>query len=127
MSELERHYLLFCARLQRVGVVRAAGETADEFGTRAARALRREVDEIERISALYNELAYGSAAHGAADQHPGGRIQAPGAAISPRAQLNTLQAVGRVNPSGAAAHSRGCRRCAGAKNTMLTTAGGETR
>lgn len=66
VSELERHYLLFCARLQRVGVVRAAGETADEFGTRAARALRREVDEIERISALYNELAYGSAAHGAA-------------------------------------------------------------
>ena len=57
-SEIQRCYLLFCDKLARAGVIRAPGETPDQFSARAVRSLRSSSGQIERITRLYGELAY---------------------------------------------------------------------
>jgi transglutaminase-like putative cysteine protease len=62
LSTIDRHYLLFCDKLERAGVIRRPGETPDQFCARAVRALRLANDDIEQITGIYNELAYQTAA-----------------------------------------------------------------
>jgi hypothetical protein len=54
----DKHYLTFCARLAKLGVERQSGEAPGVFALRAAEELPAAAGDIERITALYDDLAY---------------------------------------------------------------------
>lgn len=54
----DRLYLRFCDRMARIGVVRGAGESPDEFALRAAQQVPRLADPINEVTRLYTALAY---------------------------------------------------------------------
>lgn len=58
VSVLDKWYLRFCARIANAGVQRDIGETPAEFGARAANALPDRAQQIETITAMYDQLAY---------------------------------------------------------------------
>ena len=58
MSPLDKQYLLFCDRLATLGVTRQPGETPAQFAVRSGRLLPALSPQLERITSLYNELAY---------------------------------------------------------------------
>lgn len=58
VNRLDKHYRLFCDRMARLGLVRAPGETPDQFLTRAEEALPAFADKLQRITGLYSDLAY---------------------------------------------------------------------
>jgi len=58
VSALDRYYLAFCAKLEKLGLVRAAGETPGDFSVRAGNALPELAADIEKITGLYSEMAY---------------------------------------------------------------------
>jgi hypothetical protein len=62
---LDRHYLLFCERLAKLGVTRRNGEGPAAFADRASRELPAFAEDVARITGLYNRLAYDPAGQGA--------------------------------------------------------------
>jgi hypothetical protein len=58
VSPLDKYYRLFCGRMAGLGLVRAPGETPGQFAQRAVEALPGFTEELQRITGLYNELAY---------------------------------------------------------------------
>lgn len=58
MSPADKAYLLFCDKLSRVGVTREVGESPLQYGARAARNMRPEASQIEKITQLYGTIAY---------------------------------------------------------------------
>lgn len=58
VSPLDKYYRMFCDRMAGLGVVRGPGETPGEFAQRAMEALPGFTEELQRITGLYNELAY---------------------------------------------------------------------
>jgi len=61
VSPLDKHYRKFCDRMTRIGLVREPGETPGQFALRAKEAVPGCADQLWRITALYNELAYAGA------------------------------------------------------------------
>jgi transglutaminase-like putative cysteine protease len=57
-SALDKHYRLFCERMAGLGLVRAPGEPPGQFAQRASEALPVFSEQLQRISGLYNDLAY---------------------------------------------------------------------
>ncbi|MEZ5572361.1 MAG: DUF3488 and DUF4129 domain-containing transglutaminase family protein [Halioglobus sp.] len=57
-SPLDKQYRIFCERLKRVGLTRAAGEPPGEFALRAEQSLPGCAHELRLISGLYQQLAY---------------------------------------------------------------------
>jgi len=57
-SPLDKHYRKFCARMALVGLVRAPGETPDQFSERAEQALPACAEDVRQITGLYRQLAY---------------------------------------------------------------------
>lgn len=57
-SALDKHYRLFCERMAGLGLVRAPGEPPGQFAQRAIEALPAFSEQLQRITGLYNELAY---------------------------------------------------------------------
>ena len=57
----DRHYLLFCERLARMGVVREPWESPTAFAARASRKIPRLSDQIEEITQAYEAISYQSA------------------------------------------------------------------
>jgi transglutaminase-like putative cysteine protease len=58
LSPLDKQYLIFCNRLSRVGVEREPGETPDQLSHRARQAVPAMASRIEKITLMYNDLAY---------------------------------------------------------------------
>ena len=58
LSRLDKHYLQFCDRLAGAGVERLPAETPQQFSTRAGQKLPGSLPQLERITALYTDLAY---------------------------------------------------------------------
>jgi transglutaminase-like putative cysteine protease len=58
VSPLEKHYRIFCNRMTRLGVARRPGETPNQFAMRAAIEVPEYSNQLQRITDLYNELAY---------------------------------------------------------------------
>ncbi len=58
VSRLDRLYLKFCQRLERMGVARAPGEAPEDFSRRAQDALPDKAEQVDHITRLYSELAY---------------------------------------------------------------------
>jgi hypothetical protein len=50
--------MIFCNRLSRVGVEREPGETPDQLSHRARQAVPAMASRIEKITLMYNDLAY---------------------------------------------------------------------
>ncbi len=61
-SPMDKHYRKFCARMAHIGLVRQRGETPGQFAVRATEAVPEAAEKLQRITSLYNELAYASAA-----------------------------------------------------------------
>jgi protein-glutamine gamma-glutamyltransferase len=59
VRDFDKYYLIFCDRLAAAGVTRAPGEAPAQYHTRATRAIRALPEELEKITRLYTELAYG--------------------------------------------------------------------
>jgi transglutaminase-like putative cysteine protease len=57
-SALDKHYRLFCERMAGLGLVRAPGEPPGQFAQRAIEALPAFSEQLQRITGLYNDLAY---------------------------------------------------------------------
>lgn len=57
-SALDKHYRLFCDRVAGLGLVRAPGEAPGQFAQRAVEALPAFSEQLQRITGLYNDLAY---------------------------------------------------------------------
>lgn len=58
VSPLDKHYLIFCDRMARLGLVREPGETPGQFAQRAVEELPVYAQELEKITRQYNKLAY---------------------------------------------------------------------
>ena len=58
LRPLDKHYLIFCERLARQGIVRQPGETPAQFCGRAGQALPTLLPQLQLITSMYNELAY---------------------------------------------------------------------
>ncbi|MCB1689830.1 MAG: DUF3488 domain-containing transglutaminase family protein [Halioglobus sp.] len=58
VSPLDKYYRLFCDRMAELGLVREPGETPGHFAQRAEEALPGFAEELQRITGLYNQLAY---------------------------------------------------------------------
>ena len=64
VTPLNRHYLNFCERLAKLGLVRSAGETPGQFVIRAEAVLPAYAGQMRSITRLYNELAYAGSGGG---------------------------------------------------------------
>ncbi len=60
-SVLTQHYQQFASRLEKLGLVRAQGETAGEFAQRVSAALPEYASEVLHITQLYERIAYSAA------------------------------------------------------------------
>ena len=58
VSQLDKYYRLFCERMAGLGLERAPGEPPGQFAQRAIAALPGFREELERITGLYDDLAY---------------------------------------------------------------------
>ena len=58
ISPLDKHYLAFCTKLEKLGVPRKTGEAPGDYAARAGRALPAMAAEITRINSMYSRLAY---------------------------------------------------------------------
>ena len=58
LSPADKHYLAFCERMARMGVVREPWESPADFAQRAMRKLPRYRQEIEAITEAYQDLTY---------------------------------------------------------------------
>ena len=58
VSPLDKQYLIFCGKLEKLGVVRRVGEAPGEFCGRAAKELPHFAADIEQLTRLYSSLAY---------------------------------------------------------------------
>jgi protein-glutamine gamma-glutamyltransferase len=58
LSRLDRLYLKFCGRLERMGVVREPGEAPEDFSRRAQQQLPRLAQSIGEVTRLYTQMAY---------------------------------------------------------------------
>ncbi len=58
VTPLDKQYLLFCGKLEKLGVVRRVGEAPGEFCGRAAKELPHLASDIEQLTRLYSGLAY---------------------------------------------------------------------
>jgi protein-glutamine gamma-glutamyltransferase len=58
LSKLDKLYLGFCQRLEKMGVVREPGETPGDFSRRAGQALPRLAESIAEVTRRYHALAY---------------------------------------------------------------------
>jgi hypothetical protein len=65
-SALDKHYRLFCERMAGLGLERAPGEPPGQFAQRAIEALPAFSEPLQRITELYNALAYAGASDKAA-------------------------------------------------------------
>lgn len=61
---LDKQYLAFCGKLEKLGLVRGVGEAPGEFSIRAGEALPEMAADIEKITRLYSSLAYANSASG---------------------------------------------------------------
>lgn len=58
VAPFDKHYLIFCDKMEDLGVRRWAGEAPGDFATRAAEAFPVLAPGIQKITGLYFELAY---------------------------------------------------------------------
>lgn len=58
LSRLDRLYLGFCQRLEKMGVAREAGEAPQDFARRAQQQLPRLAQQIADVTRRYDQLAY---------------------------------------------------------------------
>ncbi len=58
INPLDKHYLLFCERMSEIGLARETGETPDQYYARVREEVPEKAEQVERITGLYNELAY---------------------------------------------------------------------
>jgi transglutaminase-like putative cysteine protease len=63
-SPADKHYLMFCERLENLGLTREPGEAPGDFAQRASEHAPEFSDELVRISTLYQQLAYAGPASG---------------------------------------------------------------
>jgi transglutaminase-like putative cysteine protease len=61
ISPLDKHYLDFCQRMDSVGLARQKGETPEHFFLRVKDELPDIEEDLQRITGLYNTLAYAGA------------------------------------------------------------------
>ncbi len=64
LRPLDRDYLALCDRLARSGLPRAAGETPDHYAARVGRERPQLAAELDSLTRLYGELAYGPSGPG---------------------------------------------------------------
>lgn len=64
VTPMDKQYLAFCGKLERVGLVRAVGEPPGEFAARAGHALPELAADIEKITRLYSGMAYANNSSG---------------------------------------------------------------
>ena len=57
-APVDKYYLLFCRKLEKLGVVRGAGETPHNYSCRAGTEVPRLSEDIDRISRMYSDLVY---------------------------------------------------------------------
>ncbi len=62
IAPLDKMYLAFCLKLEKMGVARSAGETPGDYAQRAAQVLPAMATAIGNITGLYDDLAYNNAA-----------------------------------------------------------------
>ncbi len=68
---LDKHYLAFCAKLEKLGLVRGAGEPPGSFSARVARALPNVAADVENITRLYSDMAYAKISSGKEQESAG--------------------------------------------------------
>ena len=68
VRKLDRLYLKFCDKLEKMGVAREPGEAPAAYAARARRALPRLAAQITAITTLYQQLAYADTEQAALDK-----------------------------------------------------------
>jgi hypothetical protein len=58
INPLDKHYLMFCERMSEIGLTREPGETPGQYYARVREEVPDKAEQVERITGLYNELAY---------------------------------------------------------------------
>lgn len=58
LSAQDRTYRKFCAKLAKLGVVRAPGETPDQYAERATKQFPHLSEPLQEVTGLYNKMAY---------------------------------------------------------------------
>ncbi|NND66179.1 MAG: DUF3488 domain-containing transglutaminase family protein [Halioglobus sp.] len=58
INPLDKHYLMFCERMSAIGLAREPGETPGQYNARLQEEVPDNAEQVERITGLYNELAY---------------------------------------------------------------------
>jgi hypothetical protein len=57
-APVDKYYLLFCSKLEKLGVIRGTGETPHNYSRRAGAEVPRLSKDIDRISRMYSDLVY---------------------------------------------------------------------